>query len=460
MSFDADSAPVARDFSLQGISILVVEDTEEFRHFLSNYLSRHGAAVFTAENGQAGLNLFNKHRVDVIMTDIGMPIMDGLQMGAAIRKLDKDIPIIFLSVDTDNLHLFTDGFTDILQCLKTKPGLGVLFDMLNPNANSLLDELNTWLRSRPSVQSSASHIEQVMDLRHGYQAQDYGAPMQPMKDVSEGGAIGNLSVLFAAHECKAREYLSQFIGQQVGSLYTAVNGQDGLRLFERYRPQLVIASVSMSGMSGLEMAERIRAECPDVQIILINDVESWSYQESKLLTLLKLAGNNFLAKPLNNDGLLDAIQFCLDQYDFISDLRLSASIFMTAPLAVIIADAKQNIIAVNPAFIAITGYSMEDIKGCHMKMLGSSRHDAEFYTRMWEGISNIGRWSGETWNRRKNGEISLEWTTIAATHDWKGNVANYVSVLSDVSRRLLAEEKLHQITDFGNLSRLRLFTSD
>ena len=118
MSFDADSAPAARDFALQGICILVVEDTYEFRIFISNYLSRHGAMVLAAENGQAGLDLFNKHHVDVVMTGIRMPVMDGLDMGTAIRKSDNETPIIFLSVDTGDLHLFTDGFTDILKCLK------------------------------------------------------------------------------------------------------------------------------------------------------------------------------------------------------------------------------------------------------------------------------------------------------------------------------------------------------
>lgn len=328
--------------------------------------------------------------------------------------------------------------------------MSALFDLLTANSNALLGELQTLL----SNQRLSNTLQEIGEL----QAHDNSMQGPQIQNANETNLIGNLSVLFVAHDCKAREYLSQFLEQQVGSLYTADNGEDGLRLFERHRPQLVIAGIAMSVMNGLEMAEHIRAICPNVQIILFNDIDNWSYQESKLLTLLKLAGNKFLANPLNHDKLLEAIQFCLDQYDTISDWHMSASVFMTSPLAITIADTERNIISANPAFTGITGYSLEEVKNSNM-IPSSSKHNIGLYSQIWDSINQDGRWSGEIWNRRKNGEI-LEWATIASIHDWRGNITNYVSVFSEINQRLFAEEKLHQITRYSNLSELRLFNKN
>lgn len=450
MTLNVDSEDVTRDFSLQGISILVVQDTDEFRLFISNYLSLHGAIVFSAENGLAGLELFKKHEIDVVITDIRMPVMDGLEMTAAIRKSDHKTPIIFLSVDTDDLYLFTDGFTDSLHYLKTKPGVGVLLSMLAANPNALLSELHTWLEKlSPEQRTGKANISEIKELLPSESSQEEVEPDSLIPSVNESDLIANLSVLFAAHHCDARDYLIEFLEQRVGKLYIATNGEEGLGLFERHRPQLVIASVGMRGMGGLEMAEKIRNHNPDVQIILINNVETWSYQENKLLTLLKLAGNKFLAKPLTNDGLLEAIQYCLDQYECISDMSMSASAFMIAPLAMVITDAHKTVVTVNPAFTVASGYRMEEVKGRDISLFCSAKDNEAVFSQMWHSLDSKGRWSGEIRSRRKNGNLVKEWVTVTAVYDWKNRLANYVLVFSDVAQRSLAEEKLHHIIKYN-----------
>ncbi|MCK5122362.1 MAG: EAL domain-containing protein [Methylococcales bacterium] len=91
--------------SLKNISILCVEDIEEARHFLSVYLKRNGATVFEAENGKQGLELFTEHQPDIIISDIRMPSMNGIEMCRSIRRINSDVPIIFLSAYKDTEHL-------------------------------------------------------------------------------------------------------------------------------------------------------------------------------------------------------------------------------------------------------------------------------------------------------------------------------------------------------------------
>lgn len=79
---------------LKDINVLYVEDDAEILGQLALFLESKVDTVYTAYDGEEGLNLFKTHLPDVVVTDIKMPIKDGLQMAAAIKKIDKEIPII------------------------------------------------------------------------------------------------------------------------------------------------------------------------------------------------------------------------------------------------------------------------------------------------------------------------------------------------------------------------------
>ena len=76
------------------------------------------------------------------------------------------------------------------------------------------------------------------------------------------------------------------------------------------------------------------------------------------------------------------------------------------------------------------------------------------FSRMWDSLDHTGRWSGEIWNRRKNGELFLEWINISAIKDYHGNITNYASVFADISQRTAAEEKLRHLAHHDALTDL------
>jgi PAS domain S-box-containing protein len=79
---------------LQNLTILYVEDDEDIRGQLAQFLKRRCGNLVLAENGKKGLALFEQHKPDIIISDILMPEMDGLKMGEAIRELNPNVPII------------------------------------------------------------------------------------------------------------------------------------------------------------------------------------------------------------------------------------------------------------------------------------------------------------------------------------------------------------------------------
>ena len=116
------------------------------------------------------------------------------------------------------------------------------------------------------------------------------------------------------------------------------------------------------------------------------------------------------------------------------ELQLTATAFETHT-AILITDTKGTILRVNPAFTQITGYTAEEAVGNNPKMLQSGHHDKEFYEKFWGSVHETGRWEGEIWNKRKNGEIYPEWQAITAVKNNNGEITHYVATFQDITER-------------------------
>jgi len=114
-------------------------------------------------------------------------------------------------------------------------------------------------------------------------------------------------------------------------------------------------------------------------------------------------------------------------------LKLAACVFDNTLDGVLITDVNGVILSVNPGFVEIKGYTVEESVGKTPHILHSNRHDQAFYASMWEEINAKGRWHGEIWNRRKDGELYLQRMTISMVLDEAGEPMRYVSVFSDVT---------------------------
>ncbi|MDH4317064.1 MAG: EAL domain-containing protein [Desulfobulbaceae bacterium] len=123
-------------------------------------------------------------------------------------------------------------------------------------------------------------------------------------------------------------------------------------------------------------------------------------------------------------------------------LLLLASVFENSVEGITITDKDGNIEKVNPGFTAITGYNPSEVIGKNPRILKSDRHDADFYEVMWKNIKEKGFWSGEIWNRKKNGESYPERLSITVIKDRHGTVSHYVSVFYDISEIKRGEEQL------------------
>ncbi|MDZ7921274.1 EAL and GGDEF domain-containing protein [Rhodoferax sp.] len=135
-------------------------------------------------------------------------------------------------------------------------------------------------------------------------------------------------------------------------------------------------------------------------------------------------------------------------------LRLIAHVFEASQEGIFITDAQQRFINVNQAFSQVTGYAAQEVLGQTPKLLHSGRHDKTFYDSMWRQLESDGRWEGEIWNRRKNGEIYPEWLTISAITSAQGRVEQYLGIFTETSGRKAAEERIQHLANYDSLTNL------
>jgi diguanylate cyclase (GGDEF)-like protein/PAS domain S-box-containing protein len=135
-------------------------------------------------------------------------------------------------------------------------------------------------------------------------------------------------------------------------------------------------------------------------------------------------------------------------------LRLAATVVNSVEEAVMVTDTNNLIVAINPAFTAITGYLPEDVIGKDPRILSSGEQPKEFYKALWEKLLATGGWHGEIKDRRKNGEFYTEWLSIKLVRDENGKITQHVAVFSDISERKRSEERMQHLAHHDALTDL------
>lgn len=127
-------------------------------------------------------------------------------------------------------------------------------------------------------------------------------------------------------------------------------------------------------------------------------------------------------------------------------LQLAKAVAEASLQGIVITDADGIVESVNPAFTAITGYGADEVLGRNLRLLKSERHDRAFFERMFTCLLERGTWSGEVWNRHKDGSLFLEMLTITLVRGMDGAVANYVGVFTDITRQREEQQRLLHTT--------------
>jgi diguanylate cyclase (GGDEF)-like protein/PAS domain S-box-containing protein len=166
-----------------------------------------------------------------------------------------------------------------------------------------------------------------------------------------------------------------------------------------------------------------------------------------------------LKKPLYDETGAPLYLICMtiditEHKQLLDSLRLSSLVLENSSEGMLVTDENNLIIAVNPAFSSITGYSFDEVQGKNPKILSSGRQDKAFYQAMWQELNTTGHWQGEIWDKRKNGEIYAKFLTINTIRNEAGSVYRYVALFTDITEKKQSDELIWRQANFDMLTEL------
>jgi diguanylate cyclase (GGDEF)-like protein/PAS domain S-box-containing protein len=136
------------------------------------------------------------------------------------------------------------------------------------------------------------------------------------------------------------------------------------------------------------------------------------------------------------------------------ELLLTNRIFEESGQGILITDKDENVLRVNKSFTEITKFTAEEIQGKTPRVLASGKHGDVFYQQMWESLNKYGFWSGEVWNRNKQGKIYPDWLNINVLKNDKNEVTHYIALFDDITEKKEYEQKLIHLANYDVLTSL------
>lgn len=399
--------------------LLIIDDDPAIRILVGEALAPHGFTVESAESGERGLVVYEEAHPDIILLDINMPGIDGIEVCRTIRTLPqgRHVPILILtgSDETQSIdEAYQAGASDFI----TKP----------INWPVLIHHVRYMLRAGQAI------TDQYNDIR-----------LQAL--------LGSLMAL----KCGSFDSLEEMAGQTINVIASEPLVQSFSRscaLYLMNDEALMLAGQTDPGLT--HYPERING-LPTQS--LVAGFTQW--QSLSLIEADRLLGVLIYTPSTDNGAgtrifkrIAEKLTLLLARIQSELEIRLTASVFANTLDGIAITDAQGVLLRVNSAFEAITGYASKDVMGKKINILKSGKQDELFYRSLWNGLQKTGKWQGEIWNKRKNGEIYPEWLSITAIANSQGHVAQYIAVFTDISNQKAQEQEIRKLAYFDDLTGL------
>ncbi len=412
-------------------TLLLVDDIPENLHGLSTAL-HDDYRIMVAANGQRAVELATgPNPPDLVLLDIIMPGMDGYEVCRRIKSSPSGgrIPVIFVTVAdsvVDKLHGFSIGAADYI----TKP-----FD---------IDEVRARVRTHLDLSRLQRSLEQLIEER-----------MASLQEANEALAESKEKYRILAEYSPNWEY---WIDPQGHYLYVSPACQDvsGYSAVDFVGdPDLMRKIIHPDDLAIWDAHDEQQPSpdghhLPNFRIRARDGSERWI---EHICQPVVDARGRFLGSRGSNRDITSRVRAE-------EELHLAATVFATTSEAVMVVDATNRVLTVNPAFTEITGFSQEETAGHEPVMLPADPSDPEPYRHLWAAVNSTGRWQGEITSRRKDGREFIAWATVSTVYREDASVHRRVVLFSDITEKKKVDNLIWTQANYDHLTRLpnrRLF---
>ena len=416
---------------MQQLTVLVVDDDRITTAILSRMLDKYADHVIVAANGEDGLALFKEHRPEIVLSDINMPKMGGLEMVEQIRKIDEHVKIAIFT-NFENRDILLKAIQYGVNQFFSKPFEAKVFgQVIQPLCDDALEKK----RIRAELKRQQNILHAINEMAHNFlQQSDWKAALYQelflLKQASETSAVfiyENDKNCESAHQLLAITDAKRIRGKK--------NIHYKRHHLMRWKKQLQRGELVNGCMREYDRSKQriLRAFQIDSLLILpifVND-NWWGF--------LGIGNSNRQELTSTDVEMLSTVSSiigsAINNKQNLQSLEMSSAVFEHTMDGVLITNADNRIVHVNDSFEQITGYKEEDVLGKDPKLLKSGQHDKHFYAKMWDQLAQNDYWQGEIINRKKNGEIYIEWLSVNVIRNDKGQIENYIGIFSDVTHQ-------------------------
>jgi PAS domain S-box-containing protein len=382
------------------LKVLHVEDSERDVALLTRYLTRAGYDLISdrVQTPEAMRTALESKQWDAILCDYSMPQFNALDALALMKGMELDIPFIIISGTV---------------------GEAVAVEAMRAGAHDYLMK-NNLARLAPTIEREM-HEAENRRARSQAEAELRKSEAQYRRLIDtayEGIWIADVR----AHITYANQHLAEMLGYSVEEII----GRSAFEfLDESTREEMKI--MWQRRVEGVEEQYDLRLQRKDGSDIWV------------ILSITPIRD-----EQAEVTGALAMLTDITERKRAEQHIRLQATALKSAANAIVITDNKGIISWVNPAFTALTGYTLEEITGRSTRILKSGEHDAAFYQKLWGTILSGQIWHGEMINRRQDGSLYFEEQTITPVMNEAGEIINFVGIKQDITERKRAEEALRE----------------
>lgn len=275
---------------------------------------------------------------------------------------------------------------------------------------------------------------------------------------SEHDPLGERTVLYVEDDRIVQTMTQRLLKKRFAQVWIASNGVEGLALFRKHRPDIVITDIRMPEMNGLEMSAAIKRESPATPIVITSIFNLQDY----FLQAIDIGIEHYLLKPVDANHIYRVLERVCRNLQALAERNMYEQAFSDAGSAIAIHDLQHRIIAVNDAFCRLSGYPRNELIGQTQQLWQSGHHPESFYQAIHTSLEKNGTWQGEVKNRRKDGEIFVGQLALSTVRDDNDRPRYYVAVTSDITERAQHEATLSRLAHHDPLTDLpnRLLLAD
>ncbi|HUE12828.1 MAG TPA: PAS domain S-box protein [Planctomycetaceae bacterium] len=209
---------------------------------------------------------------------------------------------------------------------------------------------------------------------------------------------------------------------------------------------VILADFALPQFDALRALKLLRERALDIPFIIV----SGSIGEDLAVRALQEGADDYLLKDrLGRLGpairqALQSKRLRQEQRQIEEQLRIQSQALAAAANGILISETNGNIVWANPAFTAISGYALGEVRGRNPRFLKSGKHDSTFYRDLWQTILSGQVWKSELVNRRKDGSLYFVEQTVTPVLDARGEISHFIAIEQDISERKRAETALRE----------------